>query len=127
MVTTHMENNLEYRSKLEKQVAGQLGDTWTYEPCTHDYTISKKYKPDFVNGDTYIEVKGYFRVGDTQKYKALARKLDEDNIMFIMLLQQPSKPVRKGSKLTMSQWCEKNSIAWESTDRAWLYAEEVAL
>ena len=101
-----------FRSKLEERVAGLLGDAWEYEPKQHSYHISKKYKPDFVRGDTYIEVKGYFRVGDTQKYKALALQLKKDGIEFVMLLQTPSKVVRKGAKLTMSAWCEKNDIKW---------------
>ena len=38
-----------------------------------DYRIERKYTPDFVyekQGVTYyIECKGYFRAGDTQKYE----------------------------------------------------------
>ena len=113
-----------YKSKLEARVAGLLGDNWEYEPPSVPYTIQRNYIPDFKQGDTYIEVKGYFRSGDAAKYKAIAKQMKEDGNMFIMLFQKPFAFVRKGSKTTYAKWCEKNGIAWESTERAWMYAAE---
>jgi hypothetical protein len=34
----------------------------------------------------------------------------------VFILQYPNKKVRKGSKLTMSQWCDKEKIKWFSRD-----------
>ena len=56
-----------------------------------------------------IEAKGYFRVGDTQKYKAIRDSMPEWELVFV--LSNPLTKVRKGSKMTMSQWCEKEGLA----------------
>ena len=120
-----------YRSKLEARVAGFLGEGWEYEPTRLSYFLPKMYMPDFVLDDgyavTYIEVKGYFRAGDTAKYKAVAKECEKRDIQFIMLFQKPHAPIRKGSKTTYAKWAEKNGIAWESTDRAWMFAKETEL
>ena len=69
-----------FRSEFERDVATQLQPFgFSYEPFQVDYIIPRKYTPDFVyekNGRTYlIECKGYFRAGDTQKYRAVARSI----------------------------------------------------
>ena len=61
-----------YRSGFEKDVGQQLQPFgFAYEPCQVPYKIERNYTPDFVyeqGGVTYyIECKGYFRAGDTQK------------------------------------------------------------
>lgn len=128
-----------YRSKLEALVASILGRNWDYESERISYQVERKYTPDFISdchgeglhgcmeetlrdgedGDTrsrkvYIEVKGYFRSGDTQKYKAIKARCDSEGDIFIMLLQSPKKPVRRGAKQTMGEWCERHSIEWYS-------------
>lgn len=115
---------MKFRSKLEARVANFLGASWEYEPTALHYHLPKKYIPDFVQGDTYIEVKGYFRSGDTAKYKAVAKECERMGIMFIMLFQKPHAPIRKGSQTTYAKWAEKNNIHWESTERAWMFAED---
>ena len=108
-----------YRSKLEERVAGALDDGWKYEPGSYAYLVPRRYTPDFVmhigtthshDEEAWIEVKGFFRVGDTAKYKAI-RKAYPDNRL-IMCLQNPNAKVRKGAKLTMAQWCEKEGWEW---------------
>jgi hypothetical protein len=99
-----------YRSKLESLVAGLLGPTWEYEPFKMPYTVHRNYNPDFVKGDIMIEVKGFFRVGDTAKYKAI-----RDACLFkelVFFLQAPKTKIRKGAKMNMGQWCEKEGIKW---------------
>jgi len=105
-------NMNKYRSKLEERVAAALGEGWDYEKVRVSYSVERKYTVDFSNGNVYIEVKGYFRAGDTQKYRAVHRNLCDNKKRFIMLLQYPDKPVRTGAKLTMSQWCDKFGITW---------------
>lgn len=106
-----------YRSNLEKAVGAALGTQWAYEPFKVPYEIPKKYTPDFVYEgplvSIFVEVKGYFRVGDTQKYKAIRDSLGHDERL-VFFLQDPNKKVRKGSSLTMSQWCEKEGLEWYS-------------
>lgn len=110
-----------YRSKLEARVAKLLGTGWEYEPTPVPYIVKRKYIPDFKKDNLYIEVKGYFRVGDTQKYRAIQTAMLAEGNVFIMILQQPSKPVRKGAKLTMAKWCDKYDIPWESAANADTY------
>lgn len=100
-----------YRSKLEQMVATLLGDTWDYEPFKVYYETKHNYTPDFVQGGILVEVKGYFRPGDTQKYKAIRDSLEEDQEL-VFFLSSPFKKVRKGAMLTMSQWCDKEGLKW---------------
>lgn len=121
-----MSTNVEpkYRSKLEALVASILGRSWGYESERIAYTVERKYTPDFISGGgrselrdsqrVYIEVKGYFRAGDTQKYKAIKARCDSAGDIFIILLQAPNKPVRRGAKQTMGQWCDRHNIEWYS-------------
>ena len=104
-----------YRSKLEARVARKLGSDWLYEPLRIQYLVPRSYVPDFVSkdGKTYVEVKGYFRAGDTQKYAAINVELKSQGIRFKFMLQYPDKKVRKGAQLTMAQWCNKHNISWE--------------
>ncbi len=102
-----------YRSKLEERVADALDEDWEYEPFSAPYTTKRKYTPDFVldcKQETWIEVKGYFRPGDTAKYKAI--RSDYPDIRLIMCFSHPQKPVRKGAKLTMAQWATKEGWDW---------------
>jgi len=98
-----------YRSGLEGKVAKLLPKSFEYEPFAIEYVTHRKYTPDFVHENILIEVKGFFRVGDTQKYKAI-----RDSILgtgeLVFLLADENKKVRKGSKMTMGQWCVKEGI-----------------
>tara|TARA_R110001632_G_scaffold57459_1_gene140412 strand:+ start:215 stop:613 length:399 start_codon:yes stop_codon:yes gene_type:complete len=122
-----------YRSKLEALVASLLGPTWRYEPFKVAYVTHRNYTPDFVyttqvratQTPMYIlvEVKGFFRVGDTQKYKAIRDALKE-NQELVFFLQSAKTKVRKGAKMNMGQWCEKESIKWfESVEDLKEYAD----
>lgn len=103
---------MKYRSTLEQMVGFALGKEWFYEPWSMPYSVPRKYTPDFVRGNVIMEVKGYFREGDTQKYRAIKEQCWNENKRFIMLLQNSNKKVRKGSHLTMAGWCDKNGIPW---------------
>jgi glutamate synthase (NADPH/NADH) small chain len=60
-----------------------------------------------------VEAKGYFRPGDTQKYKAIKKCLYPEYEL-VFLLQSPTKQVRSGGKITMAGWCNKEDIRWFS-------------
>lgn len=98
-----------YRSGLEKKFA-QIAPrgVFQYEPFKLPYEVKHDYLPDFVHKHFLIECKGFFRVGDTQKYKAIRDCLQEYELVF--LLSDKNKKVRKGSKLTMEQWCIKEGL-----------------
>ena len=94
-----------YRNKFEETAGLLLKSYCKYESEKVPYVIHKNYIPDFVGRnnknkiDILVEAKGYFRVGDTQKYKAIRDSL-------------PNKKLRKGSKMNMSEWCEKEGFKW---------------
>jgi len=54
-----------------------------------------------------LELKGFFRTGDTMKYKAIRDCTDTE---LIFVLSDPNKKLRKGAKMTMGQWCEKEGF-----------------
>ena len=106
-----MSNN--YKSTFEERVGEVLESSgFEYEPFSVDYVLEKKYTPDFVLADCYVECKGYFRPGDTYKYKNIAAQLADQGIEFVFLFMSPHKKVRKGAKMTMAQWAERHVIPW---------------
>ena len=99
-----------YRSGLERTFAkNQEGEGYEFEPFDVPYITKRKYKPDFVKNDVLIECKGFFRAGDTAKYKAI-RDCTEGKYELIFVLSDPAKKVRKGSKLDMGEWCTKEGF-----------------
>ena len=101
-----------FRSGLEKTFATLYPkNDFVYEPYDVPYITKRTYKPDFVHKPTgkMIECKGYFRQGDTLKYKAI-RDCCDDELIFV--LSDPFKKVRKGAKITMSQWCDKEGFKY---------------
>jgi hypothetical protein len=105
-------SKIKYRSGLEERFH-QKSPEFEFEPFKVPYTISRNYIPDFVyKADTgynvMIECKGFFRVGDTQKYKAIrdCNKFDE----LIFVFSDPKKKLRKGSKMTLGEWCDKENF-----------------
>jgi len=107
---------LNFRSKFEKDVSQHLHG-FLYEPFTVPYTIHRNYKPDFVHEvtGTLVECKGFFRDGDTKKYKSVRDSLPE-NQRLVFVLMHPNKKIRKGATMTMAQWCDKEEIMWYTID-----------
>ena len=122
-----------YRSGVEES----LGDTLVpagalYEPYKIPYWMPGNYTPDFVfeHGEYYqilVEAKGWFRPGDTKKYKAIREAcMAGGRRELVFILQYPHKKVRKGSKLTMAQWCEKEGLRWFHKDNLSELIEDIA-
>jgi restriction endonuclease len=110
----------EFRSGFEYDVSKQLQPYgFSYEPFQIPYRIERKYTPDFVyerNDKQYlIECKGYFRSGDTQKYRSVSNCLGS-NQELIFILMKPNQKVSKSTKNTMAQWCDKHEILWYTMD-----------
>ena len=105
-----------FRSTFEEEVSRILKD-FDYEPFTVPYIIQRSYRPDFVHhaSGVLVECKGYFRDGDTKKYTSIRDSLPEGQEL-VFVLMQPNKKIRKGAKMTMAQWCEKENITWYNID-----------
>ena len=101
-----------FRSKFEETVAKVLRG-FEYEPITIPYVINRNYRPDFVHraSGVLVECKGYFRDGDTKKYTSIRDSLPAGQEL-VFVLMQPNKKIRKGAKMTMSEWCDKENILW---------------
>ncbi len=76
-------NTIKYRNKFEAGVGDKLTG-WNYEPYHIPYITKRKYIPDFTKGNILVECKGYFRVGDTQKYKAIRDSLHSQELVFVL-------------------------------------------
>ena len=105
-----------FRSTFEEDVSKILKE-FDYEPFTVPYTIERSYRPDFVHSASgvLVECKGYFRDGDTKKYTSVRDSLPEGQTL-VFVLMQPNKKIRKGAKMTMSHWCDKENILWYTID-----------
>jgi very-short-patch-repair endonuclease len=102
-----------YRSALEKEFSKEVRRKgFKYEPFDVPYIVHRHYKPDFVHEEkkVMVEVKGFFRIGDTLKYKSIRDTILEDGWELIFLLSNEHKKVRKGGKITMGQWCDKEGL-----------------
>jgi len=115
-----------FRSTFEDDVSKVLKE-FDYEPFTVPYTISRSYRPDFVDssGLSLVECKGYFRDGDTKKYTSIRDSLPEGQEL-VFVLMQPNKKIRKGAKMTMSEWCDKEGILWYTIETLQELIEHVA-
>jgi hypothetical protein len=102
-----------HRNKFEKAIGEVLeGAGFVYEPFKVPYPMLSSYTPDWALGDICVEAKGYFRAGDTKKYKAIHEALRAGGKELVFILQTPLKKVRKGSAITMAGWCNKHEIRW---------------
>lgn len=112
-----------YRSKLEQKVAADLGKKYEYESKDGiiSYTLVFDYLPDFYRNvgvkEYLIEVKGFFRPGDSKKYVGVinACKADPLKKEIIFLFANPYRPVHKGGKLTYADWADKHDVMWFAT------------
>ena len=102
-----------YRSQLEEDIGSdlvKLGHVADYEPDKFEYTIHRKYTPDFRVGDFYIEVKGWFSASDRSKLLAVLKT--NPNLPLFVALQMPNQRLNAKSKTTVAEWCTKHKIAW---------------
>lgn len=106
-------NEKKYRSSLEEDFAKMVEHNggFAFEPLKMHYVVHRQYVPDFVHdkSDIWVECKGFFRAGDTQKYKAIQDDL-EGVAELVFLLYDPKKKLRKGSKMNMGEWCTKEGF-----------------
>ena len=105
-----------FRSKFEENVSKALKG-FEYEPFTIPYVIHRNYRPDFVHAasGTVVECKGFFREGDTKKYISVRDSLPKGQRL-VFVLMHPNKKIRKGARMTMAEWCDKEGIMWYTID-----------
>lgn len=117
-----------YRSGLEEKVQSELdrlGIAAEYECFRIPYTIPATphyYTPDFLlpNG-VIIETKGRFTIEDRKKHLLIKDQFPDLDIRFVF--SNSKNKIRKGSKTTYADWCDKNGLQYADKliPKQWLY------
>lgn len=115
-----------YRSGLEYRLHTNGLKGCLYEPCDVPYTTKRKYKVDFVpmvegGCNVIIEAKGRFFPGDLAKYKAV--RDSNPHLELVFVFSHPTQKVRKGAKLSMAQWAEKEGFRWYTEETCYKILE----
>ena len=116
-----------YRSGFENKVASALSEQkvkFEYEVTQIEYVKPEthhKYTVEFTlpNG-ILIETKGRWTLEDRKKHLLIKQQHPELDIRFVF--QNPNGKIRKGSKTTYADYCEKHNILWSDKviPTAWL-------
>ena len=94
----------------------------SFHPERLDYTVDRKYQPDFVftaKGITYVvEVKGYLQdAQEAQKYPWISKALPVKHEL-VFVFEKPDKPIhfrsvrKNGTKQSHAEWAEKQGFQW---------------
>jgi len=116
-----------YRSGFENKVASALSEQkikFEYEVTQVEYIkpqTNHKYTVDFTlpNG-ILIETKGRWTTEDRKKHLLIKEQHPELDIRFVF--QNPNGKIRKGSKTSYGDYCDKHGILWADKEipKAWL-------
>lgn len=103
-----------FRSKFEEEVWDAVernGFTMKYETLYLPYYVRGNYRPDFIlPNNIIVETKGYFDTRAQVKMKAV-KKENPDLDIRVVFMNSRAK-VRKGSKMTYGDWCEKHGFPY---------------
>lgn len=106
-----------FRSGLEENIIKALEDAGlepNYEAQKFEYIIPESkhiYTPDFpVSPHIVIETKGRWVVEDRQKMLLIMKQYPD--IEFRMLFYNANQKIKKGSKTSYADWCDKHNIKW---------------
>ena len=118
-----------YRSGFEHKVADQLSENkinFEYEKTTIDYIkpeTQHSYTIDFTlpNG-ILVETKGRWVIEDRKKHLLIKKQHPELDIRIVF--QNAKTKIRKGSKTTYGDYCDKHGIIWaeKNVPESWLKA-----
>lgn len=102
-----------YKSDLERLVARMLGRKARYEQDRIAYVLPKTYIPDYTillqdGHKIYLEVKGWLRVEDQRKMKAVKFSNPTADIRFFF----PRDQRVQGSKMLNSEWCKRYNFVY---------------
>jgi len=116
-----------YRSGFEHKVSEQLSESkikFQYENTVINYIkpeTQHKYTIDFTlpNG-ILIETKGRWVAEDRKKHLLIKKQHPELDIRIVF--QSAKTKIRKGSKTTYGDYCDKHGIPWEEKNipESWL-------
>ena len=116
-----------YRSGLENKVDSALSEqsiSFEYEVTQIEYIkpqTTHKYTVDFTlpNG-ILIETKGRWTTEDRKKHLLIKDQHPELDIRFVF--QNPNGKIRKGSKTSYADYCDKHGILWADKEipKEWL-------
>ena len=118
-----------FKSKLEEKVWNSLIKEYPsvqYEPTRIKFTQpvqERTYTPDFKvdeSKEIYLEAKGLLDL-ETRKKMIWFRECNPD-IRIIMLFQNASNKLHRGSKTTYAMWAELNNFEWLDFRKDWLNA-----
>ena len=118
-----------YRSGFEHKVADQLSENkinFEYETTTINYIkpeTQHTYTIDFTlpNG-ILVETKGRWVIEDRKKHLLIKKQHPELDIRIVF--QNAKTKIRKGSKTTYGDYCDKHGIIWagKNVPKSWLKA-----
>ena len=118
-----------YRSGFEHKVADQLSESkikFEYETTTINYIkpeTKHTYTIDFTlpNG-ILVETKGRWVIEDRKKHLLIKNQHTELDIRIVF--QNAKTKIRKGSKTTYGDYCDKHGIVWaeKNIPESWLKA-----
>ena len=116
-----------YRSGFEHTVSEKLTESkvdFGYEVTQIDYIkpeTKHKYTVDFTlpNG-ILVETKGRWVLEDRKKHLLIQKQHPELDIRLVF--QNPNGKIRKGSKTSYSDFCDKHGIIWSDKEipKEWL-------
>ena len=105
-----------FRSGLEENIAKQIKKAKhkvRYEEVKIrwvDFSI-RSYTPDFVlDNGIILEVKGFWPTADRRKHAEIKKQHGDLDIRLVF--ENSRRKIRKGSKTTYGDWCEKKSIVY---------------
>ena len=103
-----------FRSGLEQTIANQIKQARhkiRYEVMKIkwvDFSI-RSYTPDFVlDNGIILEVKGFWSTADRRKHAEI--KTQHSHLDIRMVFENSKRKIRKGSKTSYADWCEKKDI-----------------
>ena len=106
-----------FRSGLEEKIIQQLEEydiKPNYESVKLEYTIPESkhiYTPDFpVCKSIIIETKGRWVLEDRQKMLLIIKQYPD--IDFRIVFYNANQKIKKGSKTSYADWCDKHGIKW---------------
>lgn len=119
-----------FRSGLELDLdesLKQVGIDGEYEKNKIKYTVPASehtYTPDFkLPNGIYVETKGRFVAEDRKKHLLIKSQYPNLDIRFVF--QNSKNKIRKGSKTTYADWCDKYGYKYadKTIPKEWLEAK----
>jgi hypothetical protein len=114
-ISKRKRNTVKYRSKLEDRIIEELKKKkvkFKYESIKIKYQKKPStYTPDILlDNGTVVEIKGFFDSEDRAKHLLVKEQHPDIEIRFVF--QKASTKIRKGSKTSYGDWCDKNGFIY---------------